>query len=83
MAQASNISKFRKATLLVALPAALLGSAVCGLALKSAARSAAGLMPEVVCTADRANMIVKEIVVRASRPSHLVGVVAHLSGINK
>jgi hypothetical protein len=85
MPQASNNSKFRKATLLVALPALalLLGIAALSFTLKSAARRAVGLMPEIVCTADHTLMTIDEIVVRAPRPGHIVGVVARLSGINK
>ena len=40
-----------------------------------------GLMPEVVCTADRSNCVTGEIIVRASRPGN-VDAVARLSGIN-
>jgi hypothetical protein len=62
----------------------LLGTAaVLGVTLKTAARRAVGLMPEIVCTADRSLMIVDEIVVRAPRPGHLVDAVVRLSGINK
>jgi hypothetical protein len=71
---------------LVATPALvlLLGmAAVLGVTLKTAARRAVGLMPEIVCTADRSLMIVNETVVRAPRPAHLIGAVARLSGINK
>jgi hypothetical protein len=78
--------RHRNKTLLVATPALvlLLGmAAVLGVALKTAARRAVGLMPEIVCTADRSLMIVNEIVVRAPRPDRMVGVVARLSGINK
>jgi hypothetical protein len=72
--------------LLVAIPALvlLLGmAAAIGVTLKTAARHAVGLMPEIVCTADRSLMIVDEIVVRASRSGRIIGAVAHLSGINK
>jgi hypothetical protein len=84
MPQANESYKLRKATLLVALPALtlMLGIAALGFALKSTARRAVGLMPEIVCTADRSFSVVSEIVVRASRPLS-VGAVAHLSGINK
>jgi hypothetical protein len=58
-------------------------AAVVGVTLKTAARRAVGLMPEIVCTADRSLMIVSEIVVRAPRPDRIVGAVARLSGINK
>jgi hypothetical protein len=78
--------RHRNKTLLVATPALmlLLGmAAVLGLTIKTAARRAVGLMPEIICTADRSLMIVDEIVVRAPRPSRLVGAVARLSGINK
>ncbi|MBN2465974.1 hypothetical protein JXD38_10180 [candidate division WOR-3 bacterium] len=42
-----------------------------------------GLMPEVVCSARRANSILEEIVVRAPRPDRPGVTVARLSGINK
>jgi hypothetical protein len=81
-----EMTRHRNRALLVAAPALvlLLGmAAVLGVTLKTAARRAVGLIPEIVCTADRSLMIVNEIVVRAPRPAHLIGVVAHLSGINK
>jgi len=43
---------------------------------------AAGLMPEVVCTADRSNCVTGEIVVRASNPNRVAVVAARMSGIN-
>jgi hypothetical protein len=70
-------------TLLVAIPALVLVLGIAfGFALKSTARHAVGLMPEIVCTADRTFNVVNEIVVRASRPMS-TGAVARLSGINK
>jgi hypothetical protein len=78
--------RHRNKALLVATPALvlLLGMvAVLGLTIKTAARRAVGLMPEIICTADRSLMTVDEIVVRAPRPGRLVGAVARLSGINK
>ncbi len=82
MRQASNNIKFRKTALLVSLPALvlMLGIAL-GFTLKSTARRAIGLMPEVVCTADRTFNVVTEIVVRAARPMS-AGMVARLPGIN-
>jgi hypothetical protein len=83
MPQASNSPRFRRTAIVVTLPALLLvlGMAL-GHALKSTAHRAVGLMPEVVCTADRTFNIVNEIVVRASRPMS-AGALARLSGINK
>ena len=80
------MTQHRNKALLVATPALvlLLGMvAVLGLTIKAAARRAVGLMPEIVCTADRSLTIVNEIVVRAPRPDRIVGAVARLSGINK
>jgi len=60
----------------------LLGAfAVLSTAVNGEGRRATGLMPEVVCTADRPRLIVDEIIVRASRP--IPAAVARLSGINK
>ena len=78
------MTRHHNKALLVALPALLLGmTAVIGVTLKTAARRTVGLMPEIVCTADRSLMIVDEIVVRAPRPGRTIGAVARLSGINK
>ena len=77
--------RHRNKALLVAIPALVLALgtvAGLGVALRSTARRAVALMPEIVCTADRSFNIVDEIVVRASRPMS-AGVVARLSGINK
>ncbi len=46
-------------------------------------RRAVGLLPEVVSIADRPRLMMEEIVISAPRPSHLIGAVAHLSGINQ
>ena len=62
----------------------LLGTAaVLGITWASRGHRTVGLMPEIVCAADRSLDIVDEIVVRAPRPGRIVGVVARLSGINK
>ncbi|MBM3330408.1 hypothetical protein FJY68_00995 [candidate division WOR-3 bacterium] len=80
MAQVRNS---HKTALLVALPALVLVLGIAlGFALKSTARRAVGLMPEIVCTADRSFNVVSEIVVRASRPLS-VGAVARLTEISK
>lgn len=79
------MTRHHNKALLVATPALvlLLGMvAVLGLTIKTAARRAVGLMPEIICTADRSLMIVDEIVVRAPRPARPIDAVAHLSGIN-
>ncbi len=78
-----QIRNNHRRALLVTLPALVmvLGVAL-GFALKNTARRAAGLMPEIVCTADRSFNVVGEVVVRASRPLS-VAAVARLSGINK
>jgi len=80
------MTRHRNKALLAATPALvlLLGmAAILGVTLKTAARHAVGLMPEIVCTADRSLMIVDEIVARAPRPGRIIGAVARLSGINK
>jgi len=78
------MTRHRNKALLVAIPALVLGlGTALGFALKSTARRAVGLMPEIICTADRSLMIVNEIVVRAPRPDRMAGAVARLSGINK
>ena len=71
--------------LLLAVSAFVLLSAIAtfGLVRNSRGLRAAGLMPEVVCTADRSNRITGEIIVRAPRPDRLAGAVAHVAGINK
>jgi hypothetical protein len=62
----------------------LLGTAaVLGAAKARRDRRSVGLMPEIVCTADRSRMAIEEIVVSAPRPDRSVGAVARLSGINK
>lgn len=45
--------------------------------------SARGMMPEVVCTADRPNYVTGEIVVCAPRPDRLAGAVARVTAINR
>ena len=80
------MTRHHNKALLVATPALvlLLGmAAVLGLTIKTAARRAVGLMPEIICTADRSLMIVDEILVRAPRPANLVDPVARLPGINQ
>jgi hypothetical protein len=75
--------RHRNKALLVATPALvlLLGmAAVLGVTLKTAARHAIGLMPEVVCTADRSNCVTGEILVRA--PNRITVAAAPVSGIN-
>lgn len=60
----------------------LLGTfGVLGVTAPKTDRGVAGVMPETVCTADRASFIVEEIVIRASRPS--AGAFAQLSGIKE
>ena len=54
-----------------------------GLIRNSRGLSAAGLMPEVVCTADRPDCVTGEIVVRAPRPDRFAGALVRLSGINQ
>jgi hypothetical protein len=79
-----QVKNSHKIALLVTLPALVLSLGIAlGFALKSTARRAVGLMPEIVCTADHSLMIVDEIVVRASRTGRIIGAVAHLSGIDK
>jgi len=43
---------------------------------------AAGMMPEVVCIADRSNCVTGEIVVRAPRPDRFANAAPRLSAIN-
>jgi hypothetical protein len=80
------MTRHHNRALLVALPALMLllgTAAVLGVTVKIAARRAVGLMPEIICAADRSFNIVDEIVVRAPRPVRIIGAVARLSGINK
>jgi hypothetical protein len=43
---------------------------------------AVGLMPEVVCTADRPRLVMDEVVVRAPNPNRIAVAAARVSGIN-
>jgi hypothetical protein len=72
-----------KRTLLSAVSALVLLGAVAalGTTTNGGGLRAAGLMPEVVCTASRPRLIMNEVIVRASRPN--LAAVVRLSGINK
>ena len=69
--------------LLFAVSALVLLGAVTtlGLIKNSRGPGTTGLIPEVVCTADRPNYVTGEIVVRAS--NRLAGALVRLSGINQ
>jgi uncharacterized protein HemX len=82
MQQAKQTRKLAGLGLLTLL-ALLWIAAVLGTARAARGHQQAGLMTEIVCTARRANIVVKEIVIRAPRPDRLVGTVAQLSGIEK
>ena len=45
-------------------------------------RRTVGLMPEVVCTADRSDCVTGEIVVRAQNPNRIAFAAARVSEIN-
>ena len=72
----------KRAVLCVMSASVLLGAiAALGTAVNGGSPRTAGLMPEVVCTADRPRLIMSEVIVRASRPD--MDAVARLSGFNK
>lgn len=80
MQQAKPREKLTGASLLSAL--VLLGTiAVLSTTRTGGGPSPAGLMPEVVCTANRPRLTMNEVIVRAPRPSPDAAV--RLSGINK
>ena len=70
--------------LLFAVSALLLLGAVTTLGVIKNTRGlrSVGLMPEVVCAADRPNCVTGEIVVRAPRTNRFADVAARVSGIN-
>ncbi len=73
-----------KRTLLFAVFALVLLGTVAALGTTANGRGsrAAGLMPEVVSTADRPRLVMNEIVVRAPRPDRLADASAHPTEIN-
>jgi hypothetical protein len=84
MQQTKHKNVIMKPTLLFAVSGLLLLGAVVALGITRSGdiHRTAGLMPEVVSTADIPRLVMHEIVVRAPHPGHLADAVARLSAIN-